>query len=192
MKKKDTIIFGGAFNPPTLAHVQILSKVLEYARTHDADVWLIPSGNRKDKTIPVPRARRLALIDAMRRDAGAREGEVYVYTAELERTVPVETIDTLAELEANYPDRRFIFVCGADSTETMRSWRGGEYLLAELPMLVVARDGSRIHPDARLAEELVIPDLTPTSSTEVRTLLGDGRSVAHLVSPRVHEMLIRK
>ena len=37
MRKKETIIYGGAFNPPTLAHKAILDASADYAQTRQAD-----------------------------------------------------------------------------------------------------------------------------------------------------------
>ena len=184
-KQIETVIYGGAFNPPTLAHVAILKACFAYARRKGAEVWVMPSGNRHDKTIAASRSRRLAYVEAMIRDAG---GDARVELLELDRRIPVETIDTVRELKARYPERIFRFVFGADSTETMGEWRGGRELLDTLPMLVVEREGSAINPQARNVESLAVQ--TPSvSSTQVRQCLAAGASYAHLVSPRVAQLL---
>jgi len=109
---------------------------------------------------------------------------VRVITTELDRCVSVETIDTVRELEKTYPNRSFIFVFGADSTETMGEWKGGDDLLETLAMLVIERDGSRINSKARHARPLQVktPDV---SSTQVRAALETGGSIETLVSPSV-------
>lgn len=188
--QKETVIYGGAFNPPTLAHVAILRACFQYAETADADVWVLPSGNRLDKTIPTPREQRLAYVDAMIEDARVGDVAVAVKTLELDRTIPVETVDTYDELNAQYPDRSFRFVFGADSTETMAEWSGGERLLDELQMLVCERPGSVVNPLAKHVIRMTVE--TPNvSSTMVRQCLQDGESFAHLVSPHVAPLLLR-
>lgn len=183
----ETVVYGGAFNPPTLAHVVILRACLEYARARGADVWIMPSGNRLDKVIPVSRERRLEYINALIHDAAQSDDDVTVVVSELDRQVYVETIDTLRELETTYPERTFTFVFGADSTETMSEWKDGDELLARLPMLVVEREGSRINPKARRAMPLKVktPDV---SSTQVRALLQSGGSLDGFVSPSVAQL----
>lgn len=187
LQSKETVIYGGAFNPPTLAHVAILQACFGYAEQEDADVWVVPSGNRLDKTIATPRERRLDYIDAMIYDAGA-VGRAVVSTMELDRPFAIETADTVAELRADYPDRSFTFVFGADSTETMATWKDGEVLLETLPMLVVEREGSRINSLARFATRLNVqtPDV---SSTLVRQCLESGAHLEGLVSPGVERIL---
>ena len=188
-EQKETVIYGGAFNPPTLAHVAILRACFEYAETNEADVWVMPSGDRLDKIIPTSRETRLHYIDAMIADAGDGVHDVTVYISELERTVSVETIDTVNELQSDFPDRYFRFVFGADSTETMPSWKGGRQLLEELPMLVVEREGSRVNPMARYATRLFV-QAPAVSSTQVRQRLMMGAPVDELVSPQVARLLV--
>ena len=188
IRKQETIIYGGAFNPPTLAHKVILEACVEYAQTQAADVWVMPSGDRQDKTIRTSRELRLAFIDAMIESVDNKAVAPEVITTELDRTVLVETYDTIKELERDYPGRRFTFVFGADSTETMASWKGGRELLDELSMLVFERDGSAVNPLARHAVRMRVQ--TPNvSSTQVRELVAAGASIDHLVAGPVAQLL---
>lgn len=185
----ETVIYGGAFNPPTLAHVAILRACFEYAETNNADVWVMPSGNRSDKAIPTPRERRLEYVEAMIHDAQRNPNDqVQVQVTELDRPVAVETIDTVEELRTTYPERDFTFVFGADSTETMAEWKGGDVLLETLPMLVVERAGSRINPLARHAVRLQV-ETPEVSSTKVREQMASGGSIAALVSSSVARLI---
>ena len=188
IQKQETIIYGGAFNPPTLAHKAILEACVSYAETQKADVWVMPSGDRLDKSIATSRERRLAYVAAMIMSAEASCITPKVVTTELDRTIMVETYDTVKELEAEYPDRKFTFVFGADSTETMASWKNGEELLEELSMIVVERAGSIVNPMARHAVRLEVE--TPNvSSTQVRERLAAGMPVDDLVAGPVALLL---
>ncbi len=188
---KETIIYGGAFNPPTLAHLAILNACIEYAKTNQADVWVVPSANRTDKVIAASRNQRIAYIDAMIHDSQLSSVSLEVITTELDRGTLIETYDTVQELKEQFPERDFRFVFGADSTETMASWQNGEELLEQLPMLVVERQGSRVNPLARHAMHLNV--VTPNiSSTQVRERLALGESVEDLVTTSVIELLKEK
>jgi len=188
MRNQETIIYGGAFNPPTLAHIAILEACVGYAAHQQADLWVMPSGDRYDKTIPTSRALRLAFIEAMIESVDNTKLSPDIITTELDRPVMVETYDTLKELESTYPDRRFTFVFGADSTETMASWKGGNELLEDLSMLVVERTGSTVNPIARHAVRMQVQ--TPNvSSTQVRELVAAGAPVDHLVAAPVAMLL---
>lgn len=188
MRNKETVIFGGAFNPPTLAHLAIFNACIEYAENRNADVWLLPSGDRTDKVISVPREVRIAYLDAMIHDAKVSGVRPEIITSELDRDTLIETYDTVQELKGAYPNRTFRFVFGADSTETMASWNRGQQLLEELPMLVVPRLGSSINPAAHdvILLDVETPDI---SSTQVRTRLAQGAAVKDLVGASVALML---
>lgn len=188
METKETIVYGGAFNPPTLAHVAILNACISYAETKNADVWLLPSGDRSDKTIATSREIRMAYLEAMIADAEASVIQPRIITTELDRDHLIETYETVQELQGMHLERNFTYVFGADSTQTMASWHGGEELLETLPMLVIDRPGSEVNPLARHAVRLQVstPDV---SSTLVRARLAEGGSVKELVGASVAQLL---
>lgn len=187
-ERREAIIYGGAFNPPTLAHELVAQSCVDYARERQAEFWVLPSGNRIDKSIAVDRETRLAYIGAMVMGLNAVGVKVEVPTLELDRRVPVETFDTVTELAARHPDYDMTWVFGADSTETMGSWKEGQWLLDHLPKLIIERPGSVVNPLARQATLLTVrtPDV---SSTEVRQRLAGQESVNDLVPATVAKLL---
>lgn len=188
MKHKKTIIYGGAFNPPTIAHGAILKACANYARTIDADVWILPSGNRTDKQVTVRRDRRLDFINAMIYDVKTADVVIDIITTELDRCKPVETCDTVSELMTAHPDRSFIWVFGSDSVMTMPGWGNGPWLLNNLEMLVVKRNGSAINMLAKNISilNISVPDV---SSTEVRRRLETGESLDGFVTESIRQIL---
>lgn len=187
-QQKETVVYGGAFNPPTLAHQAILEACADYTERNRADLWLMPSGDREDKTIATPRSARINYVKALAESIENKAAQPDIILSELDRDTLVETYDTVKELELTYPDRRFTFVFGADSTQTMASWKMGNELLENLSMLVVEREGSAINPLARHAVRLKVQ--TPNiSSTEVRARMAMGDSVEGLVGASVARLL---
>lgn len=181
---RETIIYGGAFNPPTLAHQAILQACVDYAACVDADVWLLPSGSRTDKSIEVSHARRIALCEALARDVARNNVTLRVDTTELSRSVPTETYDTVTGFAAAYPDRSFTWVFGSDSADTMHSWSGGLDMLKKLPMLIVERPGSPVATLPLLAKRLAV-ETTDISSTQLRERISRGDAYDDLVGPEV-------
>jgi nicotinate-nucleotide adenylyltransferase len=185
---KETIIYGGAFNPPTRAHQAIVQGCIDYAEPRGADVWLLPSANRRDKIIETSRERRVALLEALLQDVMKRTVRVEINTAELDRDATTETYETLQILSEAYPDRMFRWVFGSDSLATMPSWRGGEWLLRNLPMLIAEREGFPCTLTGENAQYLGVKT-DGVSSTEVRRRLGSGETYDDLVSPHVRTLL---
>lgn len=185
---KETIIYGGAFYPPTRAHEAILQACIDYAEPRQADVWLLPSANRQDKTIDATRERRLELCEALCRDVVRRTVTVAVNTMELDRDKPTETYDTVCELAADNEDRTFTWVFGSDSVATMRSWSRGEWLHDNLSMLVIERSGT---PQTQLGANAVRLQVEAgdMSSTELRRRIRAGEDYTPLVSARVGAIL---
>ena len=188
MKRIKTFVYGGTFNPPTIAHEAILKACIEYARKLDADVWLIPSGNRVDKQISVSRDMRIKYIDAMLDDIVVGHAAIKLITTELDRNKSVETFDTLQEFTETYPNRSFIWVFGADAIETMSDWGNGQWLLDNLNMLIAERQGSIVNP---LAKKVIILDakIPDISSTEVRRRLDAGEPIDNMVGKSVKSLL---
>lgn len=183
---RETIIYGGAFNPPTIAHQEILQACVEYAR--GGEVWLLPSASRADKEIDVSVTRRIALCEALARDVVRGTVDVKVETSEIVRGVLTETYDTVQEFTARYPDRHFRWVFGSDSVATMPTWHGGEWLQEHLPLLVVERPG---YPAVQLGRNAIKLDVTPpdTSSTELRRRIADREYYEELVGSEVAQIL---
>ena len=188
MEKKETVLFGGAFNPPTRAHEAILQACVEYAEPRAADVWVVPSASRADKTIETSRELRLEYCQALTRDVLRRTVQIDVQTMELDRAHQTETFDTAQELNLLYPQRSFTWVFGADSVATMESWHHGEWLKDSLSMLVVDRPGA---PLLSLGKRAMMLDVRTggLSSTELRRRIGEGECYDDFVGPHVKELL---
>ncbi len=185
---KETIIYGGAFNPPTRAHQKIVQGCIDYAEPRGAEVWLLPSASRRDKTIVASYERRLQLLEALLSDVMHRTVRVEISTMELDRAKATETYETVQALAAAYPDRTFRWVFGSDSVATMPLWRGGEWLLRNLPMLIAERSGFPCDLPSENAQYLGVKT-DEISSTEVRKRLASGEAYDDLVSPHVGALL---
>lgn len=187
---QNTVIYGGAFNPPTVAHEQILRAVADHASRTDADVWLLPSGTRRDKSIDVPDVRRLQLLQALVRDVASRTVRIAINTDELRQVQPIETIDTVRRFEQNYPHRNFTWVFGSDSYDTMDDWHEGVWMQQNLSMLVIERPGYPVAHAGNNVSRLSMPELE-VSSTEVRRRMACGKDYSQLVGAAVLEVLAK-
>lgn len=188
---QETIIYGGAFNRPTLAHQAILQACVDYAAPRGADVWLLPSASRADKVIEVERDERIAFCQALIRDVMARTVRLEVETTELDRPQLTETYDTVVELGRRCPDRSFTWVFGADSAATMERWDHGQWMKRSLSMLLVNRPGTPLPEFGPNATELPV-DAGDYSSTELRRRLAEGAPYEDMVGPEVARLIATK
>jgi nicotinate-nucleotide adenylyltransferase len=182
---KKIIIYGGAFNPPTNAHVAIGQAAADYAEELSGEFWILPSGERKDKTIGVSQRKRIAYCRALMKNIHTIVPKRLCYY-EIQQ-IKSETTDTVTYLKQKYPEYMFIWLFGSDSIQTMPNWKNGNLLLEKLNMLIVQRNGYEIE----IAENMSMlkVDVPIVSSTQVRSNLASGLSVKHLVPSQVLELL---
>lgn len=188
MNKQKTIVFGGAFNPPTIAHEDILKECVDYAGRLGADVWLMPSNSRSDKRILVSLNRRIKYINAMIQDVDNMSVNIEINKHELQKQGLIKTIDTVMEFERLHPDRDFEWVFGSDSTQTMGDWEGGDWLLNNLETLIVMRPGSDINPQLRYVRKIYVQE-RDISSTELRRRIECGEAFEDMVGGAVRQVL---
>lgn len=185
---KEAIIYGGAFNPPTRAHQLILQSCVDIAKCSGAEVWLLPSGERRDKSIAAHREQRINLARALCASVVAQETILKVNTVELDSTAPTETYQTHRTLTSTYPEYELTWIFGSDSICTMKQWRGGEWLFRNMGMLIVPRPGVELTelPVNSKILDIQTPDI---SSTEVRSRIKRGETLTDLVPDVVERVL---
>ncbi|WP_240788741.1 nicotinate-nucleotide adenylyltransferase [Ramlibacter henchirensis] len=180
-------IFGGAFDPPHLAHVALARAAVEQLRLDQLRV--LPTGQAWHKSRALTEgAHRLA----MAREAFAQVPHAVVDDRELRRAGPTYTIDTLRQLHAEFPRAELLLVIGADQAEALHSWRESGEILKLATIAVAAR--ARPDPDAPPFDTTTLPGARvaavelpnmPVSATQVRALAAAGQGIDHLVPPGV-------
>jgi nicotinate-nucleotide adenylyltransferase len=165
-------IFGGSFNPPTLAHEAIIRFCL--ALPQFEQVWVLPSGDRADKHMSAADDDRLQMLRLMQRDVFTGDPRLVISDFELRLPRPTETYQTAEALQRAYPGHSFTFIFGADAYQTMPMWKHGEELQANLSMLVFGR-GTTEHFIAPNVDYYVFAkELGDISSTVARQALAVG------------------
>ena len=177
-------VFGGAFDPPHVAHVALARSAVEQLQLDELRVF--PTGNawHKTQSSTAPEHRL-----AMARLAFASLARTTVDDRELRRPGPTYTIDTLRELKAERPAAELYLVMGEDQATALTRWREWETILGMVTLCMAARPangstaGAGLPSQARL-RQLELPPM-PESATEVRQRKAAGEGIAHLVPPGV-------
>ncbi len=180
-------VFGGTFDPPTLAHEAIMTALLDEA---DLDqVWVMPSGERVDKAPQGSCGARLAMLGIVQTERFADNPRLVISDFEMQLPQPTQTHRTVAALAHAYPDDAFHYVFGADSYRSMRYWERGKELSRNLSMFVVSRMFLDIDYSDRV-RPLRIPDGNDTvSSTSVRLAVANDWPFARYLSPPVERYI---
>lgn len=130
-----TGLLGGSFNPAHRGHWQ-LSVHAARALGLDEVWWLVSPGNPlKDDGDMAPLPTRFASAKRAARGLPVR-------VTAIERTLGTRyTIDTLRALRRRFPDRRFVWLMGADNLAEFHRWRDWRRIARLVPIAVVARPG---------------------------------------------------
>jgi len=186
-------MFGGAFDPPHLAHRRLAETALEQLGLRH--LHIIPTGQAWHKARVLTEAHhRLAMCE---RAFGDLPG-VVMDDREVRREGPSFTADTLAELQSLYPQAELFLILGADQLLSFRGWVRWEEVVqrarlavADRPLDVAGIDGPEVGAGPDLAavgvafEPLQMPPWR-LSATAVRERAASGAlSIGQMVPEAV-------
>ena len=172
-------LYGGAFNPPHLAHVFTVTYLLGRA---DVDgVWLLPTADHVFGKALAPFADRVRWLERVVDGLSWRD-RVRVSGVEAEREGPSRTFDTLTHLSERHPEHSFVWVMGADNLTESHRWYRFQDLVARWPVIVLGRPGHEAALAERVGEPWCRPGpaLPSISSTQVRAALAGEGDAQHL------------
>ncbi len=194
-------VYGGAFDPPHLAHRAVIEACRAQFELHR--VRVLPAGKHafKGDAHHAPAEARLALC----RLAFVELPYVDVDGRELAATATGYTIDTLRALRAEFGDTvSMYFLIGSDNVRDLPKWRAHHAALALAQFAIVPRQGVPLEAgtldgldltDAEKATLLQhVAKVTPSdiSSTEARRRVRAGEDATELLAPSVRREIKRR
>jgi nicotinate-nucleotide adenylyltransferase len=129
-------IYGGAFDPPHRAHVNLAEAAL--AQFKFDELHVIPTGDAVHKRRHLtPAVHRIAMAKL----AFTGVAKTLIDEREVNRGGASYTIDTLLELRAVYPKAKFTVIVGQDQLMAFQTWHRYEEILKMATLAVVVRGG---------------------------------------------------
>jgi nicotinate-nucleotide adenylyltransferase len=193
-------VFGGAFDPPHLAHVALVENAIVQLQLDRVQV--LPTGHAWHKSRELSdAAHRLA----MARLSFAHLPQVHVDGREMVRAGPSYTVDTLRELQAEYPGAQLYLLLGDDQRRSLPAWHQISEI-GRIAIICAAGRDSAVRawsdtPDATASssppldllqlriQTLGMP-LISLSATDIRALAATGQALTGLVSPAVERYIL--
>jgi nicotinate-nucleotide adenylyltransferase len=177
-------IFGGAFDPPHVGHVELARRGIEEYGLDRLHVRVVEDPGHKD--VSTPAGVRLALAELAFMSLDGVEVSLDPFA---------RTVDSLVALELADP----VFLIGADEFASFLAWKDPERLLELARIAVATRPGvDRAVLDAVLdalphPERVSFFEIEPlsVSSSGIRALAAAGASIAGLVPPSVEAEIER-
>ncbi|MCL1789509.1 MAG: nicotinate (nicotinamide) nucleotide adenylyltransferase [Oscillospiraceae bacterium] len=160
MKQTKLCVFGGAFDPPHLGHMNIVKSVRAIIKPDK--VLIIPTGSAPHKTTATPYNVRFKLAEAAFPDCEISDIENHPSAS--------YTIDTIRKLKTNYPpDTKIFLIIGSDMLLNFDKWKDYKQILELCTVIAAARDSSDYGEYAvRLGIRLVELPVVEMSSSQIR------------------------
>jgi nicotinate-nucleotide adenylyltransferase len=187
MESGKVLIYGGAFDPPHLGHVETAFTAIKEMRQREyMSLWFMPCatdvfGHKK----LTGGSHRVEMLERTLSEYGT--SEMSVSTFELDMNNQAGTYAMLKQLEMAYPSFKFAFVMGSDQAQAIKKWRNSRSLRREFPIVVVRRMGKPpftwLMPWATRKPHVYIEKHNmdnPMSSTDVRQYVRSGFVTAKL------------
>ena len=207
-------IFGGTFNPIHYGHLRSAEEVRE--KLEFDKVLFIPSGSPPLKTEEIASSKHRYNMTGL---AIVNNRFFELSDMECRLSGKSYTVTTVEQLKENNPEIEFFFILGVDAFLDITNWRHPERLVTLTNFVIISRPGFRfidlqvspyIKINRRILEELdnakietysiklksnrdvTFLKLTPigTSSTEIRTLIKQGKSIKYLLPAEVESYII--
>ncbi len=174
--KKKIAIFGGSFNPPHIGHKKVIEIIQEYFPCDE--IWLIPSGQRKDKAINANNNDRIIMANLLTKELEKESGpKIKISEIEINKDKSTSTIETLEELEKEYPNNEFHFVISTELVPDIKKfWVRGEEIFNRGNFIIIERLGYMKIEDIEIPphsisikQKEIIPEISSSKIREIDT-----------------------
>ncbi len=180
-------VMGGTFDPIHHGHLVAASEVAMHFELDE--VVFVPTGLPYQKR-EVTEGEHRYLMTVI---ATASNPRFTVSRVDIDRDGPTYTIDTLRDLQINYPDSDLYFISGADAIAQMLEWKDIEAAWDFAHFVAVTRPGHALSLSGLPSDhvsQLEIPALA-ISSTDCRARVRSGSPVWYLVPDGVVQYIAK-
>ena len=128
------VVFGGAFNPPTIAHKEIyylIDKLVGF----DHFIYL-PVSNKYNKSTLISDAYRIDMLKILIEDLP----KASLSLLEIDDPNYLGTYESLKRLKEFFPEEDIAFIVGSDNLLNLKKWINADALIAEFKFVVINRN----------------------------------------------------
>lgn len=175
-------IYGGSFDPPTIAH----AKIANIASKMFDEVWII-----------------CAQVHAFdKKSISFDQREYMCKTLETNKIKVVSnyqdpsTYALLNHLKSDFPEHNFTFIIGQDCANEFHKWKNSDLLQKEFPFLVFFREGYQVDPEAwynHNHHRHINADIPNISSSQIREYMKNNEleKTKDYLNPRVFDYIVK-
>jgi nicotinate-nucleotide adenylyltransferase len=175
-------LYFGSFNPIHTGHLIIANHIAN--NTELDEVWFVvsPQNPFKNTNSLLNEQHRLSLVKI------AIEGEKKLKASNVEFKLPKPsyTADTLLYLSEKYPNHIFSIIIGSDSFQNIEKWKNYKYIINNYNVFIFQRPSFLVENKAKNITIVDAP-LLEISSTQIRKIIKEKKSIRYLVTDAVKE-----
>jgi len=179
-------ILGGTFDPPHVGHLILAQSALEKFQLDK--ILFMPAArqpHKQNKEVTSAEIRLALLKLAIKNNSRFEISEI-----EIKRPGLSYTCDTLKELSNIYARSQFYLIVGGDNITDIETWKHPEQIFSMAKVIAATRPNSK--PGGFHIDKIDIFDSPQIdiSSTMIRKLVKNGRSIKYLVPDEIEKYII--
>lgn len=155
--------FGGCFNPPTIAHIELIEKAIK--DNNLSLVYFVPMGDLYKKENLIPAKHRLNMLKK------AITEKMDILTISIDSKKELQAIDTFKIIEKEFSQSDNYFIMGSDNFEKIKFWKNADELLNNYKYIILKRDNN-------------------ISSSIVREKIKNSEEVSQLICKDVEQYIV--
>jgi len=174
--------FGGAFNPPTIAHFDLAKNAIE---NYSFDkIYFVPVNNFYHKKELIDIKQRIDMLQIM----CSKANNIYVSEVEKENNRLFKAHEIFKLIENKYSKDDVYFLMGEDNFEKMPKWENYEQL-KQYKYLVFQRKEEPLQVKKENIIYMKNKDTLNICSTEIRNKIKEKEKIDNLVTKEVQEYI---
>ena len=176
-------LYFGSFNPIHHGHLIIANEILQQENYHELWFVVSPQNPFKNENNLLNANHRFQLVQL------AIEGESKLKASNVEFKLPKPsyTVNTLIYLKEKYPNHQFDIVLGSDGFQNISKWKNSDFIINNYKFLIYERPGFEINHEASADVKVIVGSQLYISSTHIRKLIRENKSIRYLVPDLVNE-----
>lgn len=192
--------FGGAFNPPTCAHLELAKMVKEEFKLDK--LFFVPVGNLYQKKDLIDERYRFEMLEIL---CGKCEGiEVSDLEMNLKKNLSAIEVFELINKKYSKETEEIYFILGADNFKKIETWKESEKLIKNYKYIILEREEielNKIINESKLLKEnkgnfkiLKENKCSSISSTKARSEIYETpkEEICKIIPQEIYEYIINK
>ncbi len=166
-------VFGGTFDPIHHGHIHAVAYSLEQASLDQCRMIVAGEPWQKDR-VNVDAQTRLKWATSARDEYFSENSHVIVDDREIKRGGQTYTIDTLRELQEEFPSDTLVLIVGEDILRTISTWKDSDEVIERAELFIVPRS------------------IFPTSSSYIRECIVEKKPITGLLPAVIEAEILAK